>query len=276
LSGAVVREFDPPDQPWLAGHRGLDLAGHVGDIVTAAAAGVVSFAGPVAGRPVISISHGSLVTTYEPVTAFVAVGQTVTAGAPIGRLEAGHCLPEACLHWGLKDGPENYLDPRSLLPSQAVRLLPVEAVARLREEQALWEQSHKSAGLIRPLAEAVITSPFGYRTNPITGSSELHDGTDFGAACGTPIRAAAAGIITQQYDGGGYGNRVFVDHGSADGSQFVTSYNHLSAFALSVGATVAQGDVIGYVGTTGLSTGCHLHFMVWANGALVDPMTQLP
>jgi murein DD-endopeptidase MepM/ murein hydrolase activator NlpD len=198
----------------------------------------------------------------------------VAAGAPIGRLEDGHCPAEACLHWGLKQGAD-YLDPRSLLPSPKVRLLPVDAVEHLRQEQLQWERSHRSANLIRPVA-GVITSPFGPRLNPITGASELHDGTDFGAACGTPVRAVAAGVVTQQHDGGGYGNRVFVDHGEVAGERLVTSYNHLSAFASQVGAAVAQGDVVGYVGSTGWSTGCHLHLIVWADGALTDPMDHLP
>jgi murein DD-endopeptidase MepM/ murein hydrolase activator NlpD len=274
LAGPVVRDFDPPDQPWLPGHRGLDIAGQAGDPVAAAADGIVQFAGLVAGTPVISIAHGDLVTTYQPVTAAAAAGQPVAAGNVIGWLEAGHCAEAACLHWGLKQGSD-YLDPRGLLPPQTVRLLPLGAVEALRQEQLAWEAAHASTGLLRPLATP-ITSPFGYRISPITGTPELHDGTDFGAACGTPVRAAAGGVITQQYAGGGYGNRVFVDHGAVSGERLVTAYNHLSAFALSVGATVDQGDVIAYVGTTGMSTGCHLHFMVWANGALVDPMTRLP
>jgi murein DD-endopeptidase MepM/ murein hydrolase activator NlpD len=269
-----VRQFDPPDEVWQAGHRGVDLAGQVGDLVTAAAAGVVHFAGQVAGRGVVSLDHGSVTTTYEPISPLVQTGDRVDAGMVIGRLEAGHpCSAEACLHWGLRQGTV-YLNPLFLLAPQTVRLISLEAVATLQRQQAEWERAQAEAGLARPVAGPV-TSPFGYRTSPITGARELHDGTDFGAACGTPIQAAATGVVTQQYADAGYGNRVIVDHGSVGGHRLVTAYNHLSAFALAVGSVVERGALVGYVGTTGWSTGCHLHFIVWVDGALTDPMPLL-
>ncbi|WP_239675610.1 M23 family metallopeptidase [Natronosporangium hydrolyticum] len=126
----VTRQFIPPAAPWLAGHRGVDLAAPPGAVVFAAGAGVVFFAGPVAGRPVVSVAHpDGLRTTYEPVVATVAVGEPVAAGAPIGVLEAGHpgCSTSACLHWGVRQG-EVYLDPLSLLGWGRVRLLPRPAV----------------------------------------------------------------------------------------------------------------------------------------------------
>ncbi|QGF24392.1 peptidoglycan DD-metalloendopeptidase family protein [Raineyella fluvialis] len=132
-----------------------------------------------------------------------------------------------------------------------------------------------SAGLASPIPGAPITSPYGMRVHPITGVYKLHDGTDFGAGCGTPIRAAAAGRVTQRYYNAGYGNRLFLDHGSLGGARTVTSYNHLSSYAVSVGQWVNQGQVIGYVGATGYATGCHLHFMVWRNGQMVNPATVL-
>jgi murein DD-endopeptidase MepM/ murein hydrolase activator NlpD len=123
---AVTRPFDPPPEPWAAGHRGVDLAGLPGDLVMAAGDGVVVFAGLVAGRPVVSIEHpGGLRTTYEPVQPSVGAGQAVVRGSPIGALVAGHagCPVEACLHWGLRLG-ETYLDPLRLLQPPEVRLLP--------------------------------------------------------------------------------------------------------------------------------------------------------
>ncbi len=124
---AVVAEFAAPAGPFAPGHRGVDLGGQVGDPVRSAGAGVVAFAGVVAGRGVVSVDHpGGLRTSYEPVTATVARGDQVGAGAVLGRLEAvaSHCPPAACLHWGLRRG-ETYLDPRSLLGAVRVRLLPV-------------------------------------------------------------------------------------------------------------------------------------------------------
>jgi murein DD-endopeptidase MepM/ murein hydrolase activator NlpD len=123
----VVRRFDPPPQPWLAGHRGVDLAAAPSAEVRAAGAGTVLFAGLVAGRGVVSISHaGGLRTTYEPVTPAVAVGDPVALGALIGVVAAGHpgCPASACLHWGLRRGGL-YLDPLALLGLGRVRLLPL-------------------------------------------------------------------------------------------------------------------------------------------------------
>jgi hypothetical protein len=125
---AVVAGFAAPAGPFAPGHRGVDLGGQVGDPVRSAGAGVVAFAGVVAGRGVVSVDHpGGLRTSYEPVTATVARGDQVGAGAVLGRLEsvASHCPPAACLHWGLRRG-ETYLDPRTLLGAgRVVRLLPV-------------------------------------------------------------------------------------------------------------------------------------------------------
>lgn len=120
-----------------------------------------------------------------------------------------------------------------------------------------------------------ITSRYGMRVHPVTGRYKLHDGTDFGVGCGTPIRAAASGTIIQQYYNGGYGNRVILNNGIKRGASVVTTYNHLSRFAKSAGSKVSRGEVIGYVGSTGYSTGCHLHFMVIVNGSTQNPMGWL-
>ncbi len=123
----VVQAFDPPAQPWLPGHRGVDLAASVGARVRAAGPGTVVFAGQVAGRPVVSIQHaGSLRTTYEPVTAQVRAGDAVETGTVIGRLvdTGAHCAT-ACLHWGLRTGTDRYLDPLLLVGQEVtIRLYP--------------------------------------------------------------------------------------------------------------------------------------------------------
>ncbi len=124
---AVVHPFDPPARRWLAGHRGVDLAGAIGAAVLAPADGVVTFAGRVAGRPVLSLSHeGGLRSTYEPVMAALPVGSAVRAGDVVGYLstEPGHCAPAACLHWGALRG-STYVDPLALLGRPPVILLPV-------------------------------------------------------------------------------------------------------------------------------------------------------
>jgi len=128
----VVRAFDPPAQPWLPGNRGVDLAGHAGQRVHAAGPGVVSFAGVIAHIGVVSVTSGALRTTYEPLALRVHRGQTVAAGAVVGTLTlaGSHCLPAACLHWGLlragADGDWAYLDPLALLGLEQVRLLPLD------------------------------------------------------------------------------------------------------------------------------------------------------
>ncbi|HET7530632.1 MAG TPA: peptidoglycan DD-metalloendopeptidase family protein [Mycobacteriales bacterium] len=126
-AAGVVRGFDPPAQPWLAGHRGVDLAGHPGQTVVAAGAGVVAFAGPVAGIGVVTVRHpDGLLTTYQPVRPLVRRGSVVREGQQIGRLvRAGsHCWPQACLHWGLRRDAD-YLDPLALVGAGRVRLLPL-------------------------------------------------------------------------------------------------------------------------------------------------------
>lgn len=122
----VVRPFEPPPAPWAAGHRGVDLAGHAGQVVRAALGGTVGFVGSIGGKPVVTVIHGARRTTYEPVVATAVRGQEVSAGDPLGRLVVAdsHCFPAACLHWGLIRGVD-YLDPLSLVGAGPIRLLPL-------------------------------------------------------------------------------------------------------------------------------------------------------
>ena len=120
---------------------------------------------------------------------------------------------------------------------------------------------------------APITSPFGMRFHPVLHYWKLHDGTDFGAGCGTAIRAPYPGRVAERYYNAGYGNRLMIDHGNVDGRYVTTGYNHAIRYTVSVGQHVSKGQVIGYVGTTGFSTGCHLHLMIWLDGGLTNPMT---
>ena len=120
-----------------------------------------------------------------------------------------------------------------------------------------------------------VTSPYGWRRHPIYGYRSLHDGVDFGSACGTPILAPADGRVLQEYYQSAWGNRIIIDHGFHRGVGVATISNHLSGYAVSVGDWVKRGQVIGYVGTTGWSTGCHLHFTVMENGSPVNPMRWL-
>jgi murein DD-endopeptidase MepM/ murein hydrolase activator NlpD len=120
--------------------------------------------------------------------------------------------------------------------------------------------------LLRPIGGS-ITSGFGTRTDPISGTSAFHAGIDFGASCGSAIRAAGNGTVVSAGWNGGYGNATIIDHGGG----MATLYGHQSSISVGVGQTVAAGEVIGAVGSTGKSTGCHLHFEVRINGNAVDP-----
>jgi murein DD-endopeptidase MepM/ murein hydrolase activator NlpD len=215
----------------------------------------------------------------------------VSAGSILGRLEAGsHCGTRSCLHWGLLEA-ETYRDPLSLVGTDGqVRLLPATARAtavRLAAEREAAARRAAAAGgigsaapfagnvgrhgLLRPVPGSV-ASPFGRRFHPIRHVWKLHDGTDFGVSCGTPIRAAAAGRVLQRSFSSAYGHRLMLDHGTFGGQGFVTGYNHATHYTVGVGQTVRRGQVVGYVGSTGYSTGCHLHLMVWVNGQIGDPM----
>jgi murein DD-endopeptidase MepM/ murein hydrolase activator NlpD len=131
--------------------------------------------------------------------------------------------------------------------------------------------SHSNGFLDYPV-NGSITSPFGWRRHPIYGYRSLHDGVDFGAACGTPIFAAADGKVLDEYFQTAWGNRLIIDHGWQRGVGLATISNHLSSYAVGVGDHVKRGQIVGFVGTTGWSTGCHLHFTVLQNGEAVDPM----
>ncbi|HEY0868795.1 MAG TPA: peptidoglycan DD-metalloendopeptidase family protein [Acidothermaceae bacterium] len=123
----VTRRFAPPDRPWEPGNRGVDLATNAGAAVYAATAGVVLYAGELAGRGVISIRDGTLRTTYEPVDPVVHAGDVVTEGEVIGYVAEAldNCgSPGSCLHWGALRS-NAYVDPMSLLRAPAIRLLPI-------------------------------------------------------------------------------------------------------------------------------------------------------
>jgi murein DD-endopeptidase MepM/ murein hydrolase activator NlpD len=135
--------------------------------------------------------------------------------------------------------------------------------------------SNSGGWLSYPVTDAYITSPYGMRQHPIYGYWSLHDGTDFSAACGSPIYAAASGTVVSEYYDSAYGNVLMISHGNVNGVSLATSYNHLTSFVAGSGEHVARGELIAYAGTTGWSTGCHLHFSVYENGSTVDPMSWL-
>jgi len=123
-----------------------------------------------------------------------------------------------------------------------------------------------------PLTSTYVSAPFGNRIDPINGGHEFHKGLDLNGQTGDPIHAAADGIVMRaDFDAGGYGNVVDIDHGNG----YATRYGHCSKLLVKVGDLVHAGDVIAKVGSTGHSTGSHLHFEVWINGAPVNPQPYL-
>ncbi len=133
--------------------------------------------------------------------------------------------------------------------------------------------------LIKPVRGAVEGSGFGMRYHPVLHVWKMHNGTDFPVACGTPVYASATGVVTLAQYHGASGNAVEIDHGDLNGggagSNFATHYFHLSAFGVHAGDHVTQGQFIGLSGTTGRSTGCHLHWEVMIDGRYVDPMSVI-
>ena len=138
------------------------------------------------------------------------------------------------------------------------------------------------SGFICPLKSYTrISSEYGWRKNPVSGVNKLHAGTDFAAPAGTPIYAAASGYVqVAGWSSGGYGNYVIIYHGKmSDGNTYSTLYGHMKSVATSAGKYVKQGELIGYVGSTGNSTGNHLHLEVWKGGSkanAVNPRSCIP
>ncbi|BCW83212.1 hypothetical protein Pure05_16900 [Paenarthrobacter ureafaciens] len=214
--------------------------------------------------------------------ALAATGLALTVGLPatspvMATSESGQT--EAALAVGGGSQPEVSAEASAKIDfsraAVATKADPDGKLKQLLSAQSVGSiQASSSKGtMASPLDTLSTASPFGYRISPLTGGSgDFHRGQDFVAQCGTAVHAAAAGKVTfagwHEYGGG---NRVVVDHGNG----LETTYNHLSSFNVKVGDTVNRGDTVALSGTTGASTGCHLHFEVQVNGEVVDPMGWL-
>ncbi len=161
---------------------------------------------------------------------------------------------------------------QAVLVEQARRAAAAEAAraAAARRAGRTFVAVTGGTGFLSYPANGPITSEFGQRFHPILHVWKLHSGTDFGIPCGTPVYATADGTILSAGWGGGDGNRIVIDHGIVSGVDLATTYNHLSSFARS-GGQVSRGQLIAYSGSTGYSTGCHLHFETLENGQFVNP-----
>ena len=160
---------------------------------------------------------------------------------------------------------------------QELENLKQHEAAQLAEEIRLmvmtsnYQGSYTGGRLGLPVANVRITSPFGYRIHPILNTKMFHSGVDFADSAGTHIYAAEEGQVIYAGPKGTYGNAVMIDHGAG----IVTLYGHCSSVAVQVGQIVKRGELVAYMGSTGRSTGPHLHFEVRLNGEFVDPMPYL-
>lgn len=162
-------------------------------------------------------------------------------------------------------GPLVPLDPSTIFDSKVKEL--DEALDALDEVK----KEARKLPLTNPAPGHTVTSPFGVRTDPLLGTAALHTGMDFRAPIGMPAKVTAAGVVTRAGWAGGYGRMVEVDHGNG----FATRYGHLSEIDVNVGQKLAAGDVIGKTGSSGRSTGPHLHYEVRHDGEAVDPLRFL-
>lgn len=206
-----------------------------------------------------------------------AVGAVETAGAAqrsVAALvaERRDALAEARR---LRAFVERKLAEQEAESRRLAKVIAARIAAARRAAAAARTVAPSLGGLLALPVLGRITSGYGMRHHPILRRTKMHTGVDFAAPTGTPVRSAADGEVLQVLFNSAYGRRVVVDHGNLGGSYLATTYNHLSRFAVRPGQRLTRGQILGYVGSTGFSTGPHLHFEVLSNGRFVDPMTKL-
>ena len=148
-------------------------------------------------------------------------------------------------------------------------------ILALAHKQKNRNVGHTDGMFLNPVANTYVTSPYGWRRHPIYGYWGLHDGDDFHAPCGVPLRAVETGRVLSEYYSSVWGNRLYLSLGNINGHNYTVIYNHISRYAAREGQIVGRGETVAYAGTTGWSTACHLHFTVLKDGNPVDPQTVL-
>jgi murein DD-endopeptidase MepM/ murein hydrolase activator NlpD len=175
----------------------------------------------------------------------------------------------------LRDEIEKRLAEMKAESDRLAVIIRKRAEAARRAAERAGHHVVEGTGLLSRPVNGPITSPYGMRYHPILHRYKLHTGTDFGVPSGTAVRAARGGTVIESYYNTAYGNRVVVDHGYVNGVYLVTTYNHLTRSTVHKGEKLDRGEVLGYSGSTGYSTGPHLHFETMENGHFVDPMKWL-
>lgn len=236
--------------PIAVDHRPLRIAGRVGDSLYAAARA--------AGAPAAAIQ--TYIRALAPIVAMqnIAADDRFDMIVEQDRAATGEVHYGKLLYIGLDRGRE--------ASGRVTRMIEWDVDGRRQWYDAAGV-GERRGGFVTPVANARKTSGFGWRIHPLLGYSRMHQGTDYGAAYGTPIRAVTGGIVSFAGWHGGHGNMVQLKHTGGLG----TGYAHMSRVAVAPGTRVSQGQVIGYVGSTGLSTGPHLHFEVYRGGVAVNP-----
>ena len=242
-SGLVLQRL-----PIAVDRTPMRIQGQVGDSLyrSARAAGVPARAVESYIRAIASkLSLGSDVNADARFDLIVEHARAATGETEVGKL----------LYAGLYRG------------SRRTQLLQWNVGGRSDWYEASGVGQSRGGGFAQPVAYARISSGFGMRFHPLLGYTRLHRGVDYAAPYGAPIRAVSDGLVANAGWAGGYGNQVRISHSNMLG----TSYSHMSRIVVSPGTRVFQGQVIGYVGSTGLSTGPHLHFEAYRSGQVVNP-----
>jgi murein DD-endopeptidase MepM/ murein hydrolase activator NlpD len=206
---------------------------------------------------------------------YVAEAEEVKAEAEEKKEEIEELLAEQTqIKKYLEEKEKEFLEKEDELEEQA-KQLEDDLIALILESHGRGF-TYFDGTWVYPVNNPVVVSPYGMRFHPIFHVWRMHYGTDFRAPCGVPIYSAADGWVEWTKYLYGYGNQVLVNHGEYEGTSYMSSYNHLSSFAVTPGDYVVRGQVVAYSGTTGNSTGCHLHFELYVNGRAVNPMTYMP
>jgi murein DD-endopeptidase MepM/ murein hydrolase activator NlpD len=215
----------------------------------------------------VSRIGGLLATAQRAQAAVVQLQKQEQHALDVARAAAN----AAKSHYDSLQAESNRLAAILAARAAAARAAAAAAAARGVAAPSYSYSGQSSGGLIMPV-QGVFSSPFGWRTDPISGVRSFHPGQDIAAPWGTPIYAATSGVVSIAGWVSGYGNYTCINRDPV----FATCYGHQSAIFVSVGQSVTQGQHIGNVGSTGYSTGPHLHFEVRINGQVVDPLPYLP